>query len=290
MLNNISQNWKELFNNEILEPLLPLCDKFYLKNRTFRCFEFFEPSETKFIILGQDPYEEGADGLSFSCNEKRRSISNIFNCLLKLKIINSVPKNGRLDYWAQNGVLLLNTMLTLGEKDWKKFTYDLLEKLMSRENPPYIFAWGSHAKKMIEKLPNQNFILQGTHPTANNEGGWYFEGFQLSPIFAFPEERLKIYTDGSFVSKQNKAGFAIYVPSLKYEASAKLKNGNYQIMPNGQITTYGEKKLTNIRAEALAIILAVKYFGGRKLEIITDSEFWIKCITEYMPNWTEKKA
>lgn len=108
----------------------------------------------KVVLLGQDPYPQGATGLSFS---KKRgepvtaSLANMFACLTRSKF--KVGNHCDLTYWARQGVLCINAALTLGEKSndhaeiWKEFTKTLIGKLAALPTPPVLILLGGHAQK-----------------------------------------------------------------------------------------------------------------------------------------------
>ncbi len=134
---------------------------------------FRETQNIKLVLLGQDPYPNGADGLAFSCEKIRPSVKAIFACLEAKKLMNGTPANGDLSRWAQQGVLLLNTALTtrLGKADahsaaWKKFTEKLIESLASRRPSPGFILLGKHAQK-YEKLilKHQGTYFSWVHPS-----------------------------------------------------------------------------------------------------------------------------
>jgi uracil-DNA glycosylase len=148
----------------------------------------------KCVILGQDPYYANLDeamGLSFSVPDEVKcppSLTNIFKELSSdIKDFN-VPKSGNLSSWASNGVLLLNTALSVRYKQkeshlkmWKLFTNAVIELISSKSQTPIVFMlWGSPAKSRrveIEKydINKGHLILEATHPSplGANQGGWF---------------------------------------------------------------------------------------------------------------------
>ena len=134
------------------------------------------------VIVGQDPYhgEGQAHGLSFSVPAGipvPPSLRNIFKELHK-DIGMAVPKNGTLTGWAQQGVLLLNAILTVEEgkpashagKGWELFTDAIIEQLLKRPHPTVFMLWGAYAQKKVQHLhiqidPARHLILKATHPS-----------------------------------------------------------------------------------------------------------------------------
>ena len=144
----------------------------------FNAFKFTPLSDVKVVILGQDPYhEEGqAHGLAFSTPDGRpipRSLKNIF------KEINSeynypIPESGCLEGWANQGVFLLNTVLTVEEGNanshskcgWQTFTDKVIDILNEQTQPIVFMLWGKQAEKKRELLTNPNhLVLVTSHPS-----------------------------------------------------------------------------------------------------------------------------
>ncbi|MFT5337877.1 MAG: uracil-DNA glycosylase [Luteibaculaceae bacterium] len=143
----------------------------------FKCLDLVAPQECKVVILGQDPYHGPgqAQGLSFSVPDFCKyppSLRNIFKELQSE--FGSMPDNGDLSHWAQQGVLLLNTILTVRggapashqKQGWEQFSAEILRSL-SKNHPKIIFMlWGKHAqlqKCYIEA--NNHLVLESAHPS-----------------------------------------------------------------------------------------------------------------------------
>lgn len=145
----------------------------------------------KAVIIGQDPYFSNLDeamGLSFSVPPSVTVPPSLVNIYKELK--NDIPgfeipKSGDLTKWAEQGVLLLNSALTVRYKQktkhmkiWKDFVNNII-KLMTKRSPDSIvfMLWGGFAKdkeKLIEN-PNRHVVLKATHPSplGANKGGWF---------------------------------------------------------------------------------------------------------------------
>lgn len=144
----------------------------------FQCFTLTPYEEVKVVILGQDPYHEEnqAHGLAFSVNHGIAvppSLRNIFK-ELEQDVDLPRPLHGNLSGWAKQGVLLLNTVLTVEKgkanshkgKGWETFTDHVLSYLNQRERPIVYILWGNQARKKAELLTNQNhLILSSSHPS-----------------------------------------------------------------------------------------------------------------------------
>ena len=144
----------------------------------FNAFHFTPLSRVKVVILGQDPYhEEGqAHGLCFSVKpgvEIPPSLVNIYK-ELQDDLGCYIPDNGYLTTWADQGVLLLNTVLTVRahvanshqKKGWEEFT-DAAIRALNKQNRPIVFIlWGKPAQMKAEMLDNPNhLILKAPHPS-----------------------------------------------------------------------------------------------------------------------------
>ncbi len=135
-------------------------------------------SKVKVVILGQDPYHEPgqAHGMAFSVKPGVQIPPSLLNMY---KEINSefgypIPKTGYLMKWAEQGVLLLNTVLTVrsGEanshqnKGWEIFTDEIIRQLNARRDGIVFLLWGNNAKKKKELITNhQHYILETVHPS-----------------------------------------------------------------------------------------------------------------------------
>ncbi len=184
------------FNNSwdgILAPLFQ--DERYLKIREFlkeeyktktvypnmhdiyNCFKKTDYNDIKVVILGQDPYHEygQAQGLSFSVPNGVKfppSLKNIFK-ELKDDLGISPPNSGDLTKWAERGVLLLNTTLTVREgqanshKDcgWQWFTDEVISLISKRETPVVFILWGGNARAKKKLIKSHHFIIESAHPS-----------------------------------------------------------------------------------------------------------------------------
>ena len=197
----------DLFSTEKYAEIREFLKKEYTENTVypdmyniFRCFKETPYNNVKAVILGQDPYhEEGqAQGLSFSVPNGVKfppSLVNIFK-ELKSDLGYDAPKSGDLLKWAKEGVLLLNTTLTVikglanSHKDcgWQWFTDEVIKKLNERETPIVFILWGANArskKKFINT--KKHFIVESAHPSPLS----CYNGFWNSKPFSKTNEFLK---------------------------------------------------------------------------------------------------
>lgn len=135
--------------------------------------------EVKVLILGQDPYinEHEAHGLCFSVLPEQKklppSLQNIYK-ELNADLGCEIPNNGYLKKWAEQGVLLLNTVLTVRAhesnshkgKGWEHFTDAIIRAVNEQDRPIVYMLWGSHAQQKIPMLNNpKHLILKAPHPS-----------------------------------------------------------------------------------------------------------------------------
>tara|TARA_Y100001970_G_scaffold17531_2_gene19726 strand:+ start:2081 stop:2758 length:678 start_codon:yes stop_codon:yes gene_type:complete len=148
-------------------------------NEIFNAINLTEFDKTKVIILGQDPYHgpEQAHGLSFSVKNGIKPPPSLLNIFKEVEFDLSIKvdkENGNLTRWAKQGVLLLNSLLTvekgkpLSHKEigWEILTDKIIEVLTQNRKNLVFILWGSHArskKNLISK--NENLIIESTHPS-----------------------------------------------------------------------------------------------------------------------------
>jgi uracil-DNA glycosylase len=152
-------------------------------------------SDVKVVILGQDPYHEPgqAHGMAFSVMkgvQQPPSLVNIFKELQEDLGIEPPPKDdGYLMGWAQEGVLLMNAVLTVRAhqanshkgKGWEILTDHIIEKLNDREKPIVFILWGANAKAKREFITNpQHLVLTGAHPSPLSAYNGFFGGRYFS--------------------------------------------------------------------------------------------------------------
>ncbi|SFL27017.1 Uracil-DNA glycosylase [Paenibacillus sp. 1_12] len=144
----------------------------------FNALHYTPYAEAKVVILGQDPYHGPgqAHGLSFSVKPGVRQPPSLQNMFKELRddLGCTIPNNGYLVPWAEQGVLLLNTVLTVREgeanshkgKGWERFTDQIIRKLNDREQPLVFILWGSNAQQKTQLITNErHHILRSVHPS-----------------------------------------------------------------------------------------------------------------------------
>jgi len=156
----------------------------------FNAFTFFELDEMKVCIIGQDPYhgKGQAHGLSFSVQDDIKippSLKNIFQELKEEYDDFNIPRHGNLTNWAQQGVLLLNSSLTVLEGKpnshqdiWSPLTTIIIKKISEKHPACAFMLWGNDAKKYLKNKTidkTKHYILEANHPSplSANRGGWF---------------------------------------------------------------------------------------------------------------------
>lgn len=148
------------------------------REQWFTALEVLTPQDVKVVIVGQDPYHGAgeAHGLSFSVPQGVRvppSLANIYKEIAR-DLGHTPPRHGSLLKWAEQGVLLLNTSLTVeadragshAKKGWAPFTDALICQLASQHQHLVFMLWGAHAQKKAALIPHhQHLILQSAHPS-----------------------------------------------------------------------------------------------------------------------------
>ena len=325
ILNGINNDWLSLLDTNALQDILnstvgPKTTP--PKNNIFEFAKLTQLDKIKVVIIGQDPYPKAGDahGLAFSClTHTPGSLNNIYKCLLKSKLINEMPDTGNLEHWAAQGVLLLNTALTtqIGKPNahsdiWREYVIDIIEKISSLR-PIVFMLWGNYAKSMSQYLSDKSVILEWAHPSPLAQSKQSFiqcphfleankilvklghlpidwnvseQKSEIEMSFDCGPKTQVVFTDGSChpnkKCKESRAGYAASV------ALGTLKD----TIIYGKIdcqTVFA----TSQRAEGTAIIKVLEFMKSKwdewdKLIIVSDSEFWIKMITNYIPGWVRK--
>lgn len=160
---------KEYFTRTIYPPM----------NDLYNCFRLTPYDKIKCVILGQDPYhnEGQAHGLCFSVKkgvEPPPSLKNIYKEIKDDLGITEPPEFGDLTSWAKEGVLLLNTVLTVragaanSHKDcgWQQFTDEVIKKVSDREEPMVFMLWGGNARSKKYLIDSKkHLVLECAHPS-----------------------------------------------------------------------------------------------------------------------------
>ncbi|MFY4776072.1 uracil-DNA glycosylase [Metabacillus sp. RGM 3146] len=208
----LQNDWQPLLETQFQEP-------YYIKLREFLKQEYQSGTtypdqydifnalhctsyeEVKAVILGQDPYHGHgqAHGLSFSVTPGVKIPPSLRNIFIELEddIGCSAPGHGSLIKWAKEGVLLLNTVLTVrsGEANshkgigWERFTDEIIQVLNKREKPVVFILWGKHAQVKTEMIDsNKHFIIESPHPSPFSASRGFFGSKPFSKTNAYLKE------------------------------------------------------------------------------------------------------
>ncbi|KAA6474782.1 uracil-DNA glycosylase [Bacillus swezeyi] len=156
-------------------------------NDIYNALHYTSYEKVKVVILGQDPYHGPgqAHGLSFSVKPGVNPPPSLKNIFIELQndIGADIPNHGSLVSWAKQGVLLLNTVLTVRRgqanshkgKGWEQLTDSVIEVLNKREKPVVFILWGRHAQMKKERIDtSKHFIIQSPHPSPFSARNGFF--------------------------------------------------------------------------------------------------------------------
>ena len=166
----------------------------------FNALKYSSLADTKVVIFGQDPYHEPgqAHGMCFSVNKGIAVPPSLINIYKEIEADLGIkpPSHGYLADWAGQGVLLLNTGLTVrrGEanshrgKGWETFTDRVTEALNEREKPMVFILWGANAREKAKLITNkEHMIITGAHPSPLSAWKGFFGGRYFSKANRFLE-------------------------------------------------------------------------------------------------------
>ena len=202
--------WRDYLAKETTQTYFENLDDFLIEQRktstiypsealTFRALEICPPQNTRLVILGQDPYhgENQAHGLAFSVPAGEKFPASLRNIFKELKSDLNIdpPFFGDLSKWAEQGVLLLNTVLTVEahkagshqNKGWENFTDAIIRNLSEREKQLIFILWGSFAQKKAALIDqNKHTIISSAHPSPLSS----YRGFFNSKPFSACNKQL----------------------------------------------------------------------------------------------------
>jgi len=169
------------------------------KENIFRCFQYFHLKETKVVILGQDPYHgpNQATGLCFGVNKNVRKPPSLVNIEKELKKdVKKELTDISLEKWAKQGVLLLNTSLTVLHKTpgshikyWRHFTQFIIDYINTNCEGVVFVAWGAFAHKKLENIDlKKHKLIVSSHPSPLS----YYKQYQSYPSFCNSQMFTKI--------------------------------------------------------------------------------------------------
>lgn len=221
----LNEKWREVLKDELKQPYIEELKKFLDKeyneytifppdNLIFEAFKETPFNKVKAVILGQDPYHKvgQARGLAFSVPKGIKippSLRNIYKALKNDIEDFQIPLHGDLSSWAEQGVLLLNTTLTVRENQagshqkhgWERFTDKVIQILSNNQEGIVFLLWGNPAKEKIKLIDtNKHYILTAVHPSPLSA----HNGFLTCKHFSSTNE---------FLIKQGKTPIDWQIPS-----------------------------------------------------------------------------
>lgn len=196
----LDASWKYGLSDFLLSPKMDQLKDFLVQEKNankviyppssliFNALNTTPIANVKVVILGQDPYHgpNQAHGLSFSVQKGVAippSLRNIFH-ELKSDLGVEIPKHGNLTHWAEQGVLLLNAVLTVEagqptshqKRGWENFTDHVIDVLNEQREHIVFILWGAYAQKKGQRIDqNKHLVLKAAHPSplAANRGGFF---------------------------------------------------------------------------------------------------------------------
>jgi uracil-DNA glycosylase len=207
----MSYSWSQFIQEESLKPYYKELQSFVKKERkehsvfppdkeVFTAFELTPFDKVKVVILGQDPYhgEGQAHGLAFSVKKGVKTPPSLVNIFKELQSDVGIqpPPHGNLEAWAREGVLLLNTVLTVRKdeagshhgKGWETFTDRAIQVLSEKKSNLVFILWGSPSQKKSSLInPDHHHLILSPHPSPLSS----YRGFFGSRPFSKANEYLK---------------------------------------------------------------------------------------------------
>lgn len=196
---NIDESWKELlreeFSKEYFEQLIQFVTAEYKRttcyppgSKIFAAFDRTPFEKVKVIIIGQDPYHGPgqANGLCFSVTDGIPHPPSLINVFKEQQrdLNKAYPQSGNLEHWADQGVLLINAVLTVEQgkagshqnKGWEIFTDKVIQTLSKERENLVFLLWGGFAKTKLKLIDEKkHFVLTSGHPSplSANRGYWF---------------------------------------------------------------------------------------------------------------------
>lgn len=195
---NIGNDWDELLKPEFDKEYYQELRKFLVNeyktqkihpdmDEIFSALKLSSYKDTKILLLGQDPYhgEGQAHGLAFSVKPGITPPPSLKNMYKEIESELGIkpPNNGYLVSWAKQGILMINTVLTVRDglanshkrRGWEIFTDRIIELLNEKDEPVIFILWGNNAKTKKKLITNKNhFIIEGVHPSPLSASRGFF--------------------------------------------------------------------------------------------------------------------
>ncbi len=208
---NIPENWRAVLGEELKKPYFLKLKEYVAHERAegtvfpeeenvFSALQSTPYEKVRVVILGQDPYHDvcQAHGLCFSVLPGVKpppSLANIYR-ELKNDVGVEVPRHGFLQHWAEQGILMLNAVLTVRahqanshkDRGWEQFTDEVIRKVNAKKEPVIFVLWGGYAGKKAYLIDSpKHIIIQSAHPSPLSARNGFFGSKPFSKI----NEKLK---------------------------------------------------------------------------------------------------
>ena len=194
---NLGESWLKVLKEEMDKPyFVKLMKELSVKyesesvyppeNDIFKAFRLTPYEKVKVVIIGQDPYhgKGQAEGLAFSVKKGQRIPPSLINIYKELESDLGISRasHGSLVSWAEEGVLLLNTVLTVKEGQanahaklgWTVFTDEVIRSLGKRKEPMVFILWGNQAKTKAALIPERHKVISSVHPSPLSASKGFF--------------------------------------------------------------------------------------------------------------------
>jgi uracil-DNA glycosylase len=202
----ISSSWQQILAAEFERPYFQKLQDFISAERqtqtifpsaiaVFAAFELTPYENVRVLLLGQDPYhnDHQAHGLCFSVNPGIKIPPSLVNIYKELKtdLDLKIPNNGYLVPWAQQGILMLNAVLTVRahtpnshkDRGWETFTDAVISKVNQKTDPVVFVLWGGYAQKKLKLIDTQRHtVIQSAHPSPFSARNGFFGSKPFSAI------------------------------------------------------------------------------------------------------------
>lgn len=180
-------NWEQLFNEEMKKEYFKMLERkiederkaftiYPPKDLVYTAFDYTKFEDVRVVILGQDPYHQPgqAMGMSFSVFKDQKLPKSLVNIYKELESDLGIKnEHGDLSAWAKQGVLLLNTLLTVregepmshGQLGWEQFTDRVISELGCRQEPIIFVLWGKKAQAKKSLVKDHHQFIESSHPS-----------------------------------------------------------------------------------------------------------------------------
>ena len=210
----LHQSWREPLSGEFAEPYMADLKRFLVAERErgkhifpkgsewFRALDLTPLDQVRVLILGQDPYHGAgqAHGLCFSVQPGVQPPPSLVNIFKELQSDLGIKpaQHGFLEHWAKQGVLLLNSVLTVEmgraashrDRGWERFTDAIIRQVNERQEPVVFTLWGSYAQKKAAFVDtSRHLVLKAPHPSPLSAHSGFFGCRHFSKANAFLESK-----------------------------------------------------------------------------------------------------